>query len=117
MIAAMTLAVLMVTAGAAAAMPEDVPAASGANEHEQSSTHRPDDPRNKTARDNTNAAAMMNPADDDTFGPPTDMPAAVPDHVSAIHELIVSFLTGELDGPVGIPISDVAHGAPVDGSG
>lgn len=42
-------------------------------------------------------------------GPPTDMPASVPDHVAKIHQTIRDFLTGVLDG-IGNTVSDIASG-------
>jgi len=39
-------------------------------------------------------------------GPPADLPAQVPDHVSEIHDLIGSFLNGDLDGSPGDAVSD-----------
>jgi hypothetical protein len=50
-------------------------------------------------------------ADEERRGPPTDVPGQVPDHVSEIHQRIVSFLDGELD-DLGAAVSDVT---PKDG--
>lgn len=50
-------------------------------------------------------------ADKERRGPPTDVPGQVPDHVSEIHQRIVSFLDGELD-DLGAAVSDVT---PKDG--
>lgn len=42
-------------------------------------------------------------------GPDAELPAHVPDHVQRIHALIGQFLSGTLDGPLGLHISDVAR--------
>jgi hypothetical protein len=36
------------------------------------------------------------------------MPAGVPDHVAEIHDTIRTFLSGDLDGPLGPAVSDAA---------
>ena len=50
-------------------------------------------------------------------GPPVDMPAQVPDHVTRIHETIRSFLAGDVDGSLGDAISDIVPFAGSDGQG
>ena len=149
-IAALALAALLVTAGAAAAMPGNAPDGSGADEHEQASDHRPDDADharedngtdvgervgalaanesdddNATERDAEHAANARRNIDaassqraEDVRGLPVDMPEQVPDHVTAIHQLIVDFLSGDLDGELGASVSDVTpEDATADASG
>lgn len=45
---------------------------------------------------------------DGARGPPSDLPAPVPDHVGAIHDTIRSFLSGALDGSLGEAVSGIA---------
>jgi hypothetical protein len=49
----------------------------------------------------------------DGQGPPADLPAQVPDHVTQIHDLIRSFVGGDGDGSLGDSVSDAT---PDDGS-
>lgn len=119
-LAAIALAALLVTAGAAAATPGNAPDHSGADEHEQASEHQPDTTDNSTNADENatrvdedaadmreNSEASSNQRADAAQGPPTDMPGQVPDHVVEIHRLILNFLSGDLDGPLGPSVSDV----------
>lgn len=117
-IVAIGLAALVVSAGAVAAMPGNAPADAGNDEasadthaqNETDSANRSDG--NATANESEHGPAA--PAADgnasDRRGPPTDMPAPVPDHVTKIHSLIQEFLDGALEGPLGPHVSDVANG-------
>ena len=116
-LAAVALAILLVTAGAAAAVPGNAPAFAGndeaqANDHSQGDENPPDHAGN--ASDAGNASVASSGAADhdgasaaEARGPPVDLPSAVPDHVSAIHDLIRQHLAGDLDGSLGEAIADV----------
>jgi hypothetical protein len=82
---AVALAVLLVAAGTAAAAPGNAPA------------------------DRTDSA------DDGDAGPPADLPAPVPDGVAAIHDLILSFIGGDLDGSLGNAVSDATPAGDAEG--
>jgi hypothetical protein len=123
-LAAVGLAVLLVTAGLTAATPA-APA-------EHRTTNAPgvapdrDASDGGTSDDSVGPAGAAGPVDasnradaaggpergdaerDETRGPPSDLPAAVPDHVAAIHDTIRSFLSGVLDGSLGRAVSGVA---------
>lgn len=165
-IAVIALAALLVTAGAAAAMPGEAPDHSGADGNEQATDARPDEagdgdeaadgdasddagnasaageraqvpdvPASDDADENaTEMADDHSVVNDDEFapgaaadeasesagaadaadaaanaaGPAVDLPEQVPDHVSAIHDMVADFLSGDLEGPLGPAVSDVA---------
>lgn len=88
------LVALLVTAGAAAAMPGNAPDHAGANDHEQASDHAPDDTADDGDAGNAHAQ-----------GPPEDLPEQVPDFVRQIHDAIRQFLSGGLDGILGDAVS------------
>ncbi|WP_276273442.1 hypothetical protein [Haloarcula litorea] len=114
-IAGVLLAVLVVT-GSAAALPgaaethandnaDDAQADDYANENATEAANESED---DTADDS--AATQGPPADagpDGERGPPTDLPAQVPDFVSEIHSLVDTHIAGDLDGTLGEQISDV----------
>lgn len=128
--AALVLVAVLVTAGAAAATPGNAPANSAADDHEQASDYRFDEAadagdtskrndENTTdagddgaantadaADENAQAASSAQARIDDARGPPTDLPEQVPDHVAQIHQLIIDFLSGDLDGILGPNVSD-----------
>jgi len=119
-IAGALLAVLLIT-GSAAALPGAAPAQAEDNADDAQA----DDYANETAQDadengETNESAGPDAADaadrqgppenvgpNGERGPPTDMPAPVPDFVSDIHQLVNQKLMGDLDGNLGERISDV----------
>lgn len=120
-LASIGLAALLLTAGAAMAMPGDAPDHSNSDASDAADEHADERDENATAAedddvdaDETEEAEMSenesaedrdaNAAD---AGPPTDMPEQVPDHVSQIHDLIRQFLNGDGDGSLGDQISDV----------
>ncbi|ELZ76737.1 hypothetical protein G3A49_17065 [Haloferax volcanii] len=73
------LAVLVTTAGVAAAAPND------------------------TARESSPASEAGQ------RGPPGELPDSVPDLVSGVHDLVSDFLSGALDGSLGGSLSDRAN--------
>lgn len=135
-LAATALAVLTVTAGPAVAAPGNTPdgavpdhAADG--DGARSGADRADAAQNASE----DAANASDPAErsanaSEDAGPPADLPVPVPDHVSAIHDLIRQHIDGTLDGSLGAAISDVvanddasteeanpgSHGTPVNGT-
>jgi hypothetical protein len=72
---------------------------------------------NASADGNSDAAAGVD-ADASTRGPPVDLPAQVPDHVSQVHDLVRSFLSGDDDGGnLGDVVGDLlGGGANAEGS-
>lgn len=128
------LAVLLVTAGTAAALPGNAPADTPATDEAQASntTHTPaatqptdeaSDDGNESATDEPRRGppATQNrhgpPADrgnaeahEGRRGPPVDMPDQVPDFVTQIHQLIRQHLSGVLDVDLGSAIADVVPG-------
>jgi hypothetical protein len=111
--AGVLLAVLLVATAGVAALPGNAPADSqagqaddnyddGANASDAPADAGPE--MNDSETDEENAENAENA--DDRRGPPTDMPAQVPDHVSQIHELIHQYLDGDIDN-LGERISDV----------
>ena len=112
---------LMLTAGAAAAMPGSAPdhAADGENEmpddqppeqadaNASAADSHADENESADADDADNASERRDGAAAGERGPPQDMPEQVPDHVSSIHDLIRTFLHGDGDGNLGEQISDV----------
>jgi len=113
---AIGLAVLLVSAGAAATVPADdhadavgdTPAEEHANEHTAGDAGDRADAAHQGNSDAQNESASA--ADGDRRGPPADMPAPVPDHVGQIHDRIEQFLGGELD-DLGAAVSDLVGGA------
>ncbi|MFB6173370.1 MAG: hypothetical protein ABEI39_01880 [Halobacteriales archaeon] len=114
-IAAIGLAALLVTAGAAAAMPGNAPDHAGADD-EQTSDRRPDDAEDDENATDDAGAPPATVADaggaDAARGPPADLPTQAPDHVSRIHDLIREFLSGDLDGSLGDAVSDASPDGP-----
>lgn len=115
-LAALALVALLVSAGAAAAMP-GVASTQNQNQadgHAQATDHADD------AGGDENAAAGAANAPDDR-GPHVDLPERVPDHVPQLHDLIRRFLSGDLDGSLGGAVSDETPGnsteTPADASG
>jgi hypothetical protein len=109
---AIALAVLTLTAGAAAAMPGNAPDHAGSNTAEQASAHGPQDGAdgNESEVDDADTTEQRRTADHERYGPPVDMPSQVPDHVTQIHDLIRHFLNGGHDGSLGEAISGVMGG-------
>jgi hypothetical protein len=114
---AIALAALLVFAGGAAALPgqasdaaeDNQPDDPGADASEQADENATDD-----AAENVTETAENETADEDAreedaaAGPPTDIPAQAPDHVTQIHDLVRSKLDGALTGPeLGTAISDL----------
>ncbi|WP_049924502.1 hypothetical protein [Halopiger djelfimassiliensis] len=99
-------AVLIATTGLAAAAPGNAPASvdAGADDIDQ----RAADP----GKQGGNGIADVDERDGQ--GPTVDLPEQVPDHVSAVHERISSFLSGTLDGSLGDAVSEVTPGADAD---
>ncbi|MFC7046753.1 hypothetical protein ACFQH6_16270 [Halobacteriaceae archaeon GCM10025711] len=69
--------------------------------------------REENAEQHRNEHAEENEA---RQGPPTEMPANVPDHVSEIHVLIQNYLDGDLSGSLGSAISDLVGETPEAGN-
>ena len=118
---AIALAVLTLTAGAAAAMPGNAPDQAGSNTAEQASDHGQHDEAadgNETAVDAEESADEADADDADRHrnanrerrGPPVELPNQVPEHVTQIHDLIRQFLNGDLDASPGRAISGVVGG-------
>lgn len=82
------LTALLLTAGAAAAIPGNAPVDAGTDDEVET------------------AGPAEQPAEN-VRGPPTDMPAQVPDFDTDIHSLIDDFLSGDIDGNLGERISEV----------
>lgn len=133
-IAAAALAVLLVSAGAVAAVPGDVPDGAQADDHSQADEHAQDGDGQDGDRDERarggHANASVDGADDDAGapgeatagqareerGPPTDVPEQVPDFVSPIHEEILKHLNGDISGAeLGEVISNLTPGDGSDG--
>lgn len=121
-ITVIAIATILVTAGAAVAAPGNAPDLPD-NAHNINDAERDDDSsENPTAEEETNENATVrensdrdNGAEesvtdrgaDNAQGPPTDLPAQVPEHVSQIHDLIRQFLNDDLGESLGNAISDV----------
>ncbi|WP_049934790.1 hypothetical protein [Haloplanus natans] len=123
---AVAFAALLVTVGTVAAAPGNAPVDVGADDqyddHADAAADNADDASEDddaaanesndgqpadAAADNADGAAPDAAAESaDRRGPPADLPAQVPDHVSAIHDLIRSFLGGDHDGSLGESVSD-----------
>lgn len=126
---------LVLTAGAAAAMPGSAPDDAAADDAQDQNSDSADsasangddtrdekaeeasDNRSEDAWDDDRAAAADDARANATSGvekrsanaqgPAVDLPAQVPDHVQRIHDLIGQFLDGEGDGSLGEQISGV----------
>ena len=122
---AIALAVLTLTAGAAAAMPGNAPDHAGSTTAEQAADHGHHDQAegNETGvdgddpADNADGAGQQRNANQEQHGPPVDLPSQVPDHVAQIHDLIRQFLNEDLDGSLGKAISGVMGGGQAANSG
>lgn len=117
---AAVFAVLIVATGFVAAAPGNAPVsvdadadsaddsqAEYANEHAADAENANEHADERDAN-NANEAADNSAADErNGQGPNVDLPDQVPDHVSAIHERISSFLSGALESPLGDAVSEV----------
>ncbi|WP_251329087.1 hypothetical protein [Haloplanus pelagicus] len=117
---AIAFAALVVTVGTVAATPGNAPVDVGTDDQYDDQAEAtgddaeaPADAGNESAEPTDvppanagNGSAAEAVSDADRRGPPADLPAAVPDHVSAVHDLIRSFLGGDLDGSPGDAVSD-----------
>lgn len=104
---AVACALLVVTTGIAAAVgnaPAPTNADDNANERHDNADERHDRSGNGTAAANDEADERNG------GGPNVELPDQVPDHVSAIHDQISSFLDGDLEGPLGDAVSEVTPG-------
>ncbi|MFB6095504.1 MAG: hypothetical protein ABEJ71_03505 [Halodesulfurarchaeum sp.] len=118
---AIVLATLVVTAGAAAAMPDQVPNQAQQHEHASTDSH----PKGIDAETSSgNASAVddgsrpsLGPPGDSVEGPPVDLPDPVPGFVSELHQLITDHLTGSLGEPLGEAIRGVIPKAGSQGDG
>ncbi|PSQ19698.1 hypothetical protein BRD04_09770 [Halobacteriales archaeon QS_9_67_17] len=107
--AAMLLAALVVTAGAAGAVAAapgsgNAPDDAGPNENANDAATDAADDGDGDASDASDANDAS--AADERRGPPTDMPEQVPDHVGEIHDLINQFIDGSVS-DLGSAVSDV----------
>lgn len=107
--AAMLLAALVVTAGAAGAVAAapgsgNAPDDAGPNENADDAATDAADDSDGDASDASDANDTS--AADERRGPPTDMPEQVPDHVGEIHDLINQFIDGGIS-DLGSAVSDV----------
>lgn len=91
-------ALLIVTTGVAVAVPGNAPVDAGENS------------ANDRADRSENRSAAGEPDERADAGPNAELPEQVPDHVSAIHDRISSFLDGTLEGSLGDAISEVTPG-------
>jgi hypothetical protein len=123
-IASVLVAVLLVASAGAAAMPGNAPAdsrAGRADDHGDNADDAANASDERTPERNGSAAAADEhrldhagaAAADDKRGPPTDMPAQVPDFVTEIHELINQNLDGSLQG-LGEALSAATPGEDAD---
>lgn len=126
-------ALLVITTGIAVAAPGHAPVSVDENADEQDDRTDADDrsergvdaaDRSETAADDRggngtataddrggNGSAANGEADERNGGGPNpDLPEQVPEHVSAIHDRIASFLNGDLDGSLGNAIAEVTPG-------
>lgn len=103
-IVAVGLALLLVGAGVAFAAPGNAPTDAPANDNAQASSH------GNSGQGNGGADAANASNNTTDRGPPTDMPAQVPDHVIEIHRTINSWLAGDLTGSLGEHISSIVGG-------
>lgn len=107
-IAGITLAVLLVAGGTAAALPGDAPTdaptpnATAADEADANETN------DEAAETERGPPADRGPhANDSERGPPVEMPGQAPDFVTEIHETIDQFRSGDLDGELGSAIAEL----------
>lgn len=113
-ITAVALAVLVVGAGAVAAIPgqaaDQAQGHTNDNASDGGAEHSGD--AGQSANEGTAGDAGTNASDDasERRGPPVDMPGQVPDHVSQIHQTIADWLDGDRDGSLGDRISDIVGG-------
>jgi hypothetical protein len=116
-ITAVALAVLLVGAGAAAAIPGQAADQAHSNANDDGTdagpgAGAPDDAgaadEAGNATDNESADAGENASE--RRGPPEDMPSQAPDHVSQIHETINDWLDSDKEGSLGDMISDIVGG-------
>ena len=106
--AGVLLAVLLVATAGVAALPGNAPADSQAGQADDTydDADASDAPADSGPEMNDSEMGENASNVDDRQGPPTDMPAQVPDHVSQIHELIHQYLDGDIDN-LGAQISDL----------
>lgn len=114
---AVGLAVLLVGAGAAAAAP---PSDHASDRAADATADEPDDDRanddhHADAANRSANATNASASEQSRRGPPVEMPAPVPDHVSRIHELVGQFLEGSID-DLGAAVSDLVGGDDPDAS-
>lgn len=106
------LAVLVLATGAALAQPGNAPVEVPTDHHDDATTQATDpttaDDMNETATNDSDADPQSdiapvdgNGPDAGEQGPPVEMPTPVPDRVAEIHEMIRSFIDGQLDGSLG----------------
>ncbi|MFB6195541.1 MAG: hypothetical protein ABEI80_05175 [Haloplanus sp.] len=124
---AVAVAALLVTVGTVAAAPGAAPVTVGADDQYDDNAAQAEgaqaDGADGAARDGgsandtddaggppANVPANGDDASAAERGPPADLPAQVPDHVAAIHDLIGSFLRGDLSGSLGDAVSGVTPG-------
>ena len=131
-IAGALLAVLMVATGAAAAMPADAPTdasveqPANATDAQQNGSGQADvapgggdeNPSDGGVSDAEDADENASPAGiaEDRRGPPSDMPAQVPDFVTDIHDLVQQKIDGTLSS-LGDQVSSLTPGGEADGGG
>jgi hypothetical protein len=89
-IAGVTLAVLLVATGAAAALPGNAPVDAPVEQADTSTDAQ------EEADDDADTNETEEAADEDRQGPPSEMPSQAPSFVSDIHDLI----RGKLDGSI-----------------
>ncbi|WP_049901597.1 hypothetical protein [Natrinema sp. J7-1] len=106
---AVTCAVLIAATGFAAAAPGNAPVSVDSSaDDRRGNDHATADHADGNAEHRENGAAADSGADASTGqGPSGDLPEQVPDHVSAIHDRVSTFLSGGLDGSLGDAISSV----------
>jgi hypothetical protein len=109
---AVALAALLVSTGAVAATPagQAIGNAAETAADAEAEAGAPNERAGPNASENAdvNATAATAGAASDSQnerGPPEDLPAQVPDHVSEIHDTIDSFLSGELERSLGEALS------------
>ncbi|MEF8855853.1 MAG: hypothetical protein V5A16_00375 [Haloplanus sp.] len=129
---AVVFAALLVTVGTVAAAPGNAPVDVGADDqYDDHAAEENDDHANasdsdgqpadvsaddadENASDAADSAANADASNAERRGPPTDLPAQVPDHVTRIHDLIRSFLDGDRDGSLGDSVSDTTPDGAAD---
>lgn len=128
-LAAVVLAALTVTAGAAVAAPGNAPdgiAADHADAHANDTADaadgadEADGASDRGANESADVASGQGTDRSADAGPPEDVPGNVPSHVQAIHDLIREHLSRMLDGALGPAVSDATpeggEGQPDDGT-